>query len=247
MTTKKVERRIKIKYRIRKNVFGTAERPRMSVFRSNKQIYAQVINDLEGKTLAAASSIGLEAMPKIQQAEKVGELIAAKAQEAGMINSDVELKDRLVAINRVTKVTKGGRTFTFAAIVVVGDGNGIIGWGLGKAGEVTAAIAKGTEAAKKNLVKVPVLKGTIPHEMEARFGGAHVFLRPAAAGTGLVAGGAMRAVLESVGVKDVLAKSKGSSNPHNLVKATIEALSQMRDAYTIAGTRGISMEKVFRG
>ena len=104
------------------------------------------------------------------------------------INSDVELKDRLVAINRVTKVTKGGRTFTFAAIVVVGDGNGIIGWGLGKAGEVTAAIAKGVEAAKKNLVKVPVLKGTIPHEMEAHFGGAQVFLKPAAAGTGLVAG-----------------------------------------------------------
>ena len=163
------------------------------------------------------------------------------------VNSDVELKDRQVAINRVTKVTKGGRTFTFAAIVVVGDGNGIIGWGLGKAGEVTAAIAKGVEAAKKNLVNVPVLKGTIPHEIEARFGGAQVFLKPAAAGTGLVAGGAMRAVLESVGVKDVLAKSKGSSNPHNLVKATIVALSQIRDAYTIAGTRGISMEKVFRG
>lgn len=163
------------------------------------------------------------------------------------ISSDIELKDRLVAINRVTKVTKGGRTFTFAAIVVVGDGNGVIGWGLGKAGEVTAAISKGVEAAKKNLVKVPVLKGTVPHEMEATFGGAHVFLKPAAAGTGLVAGGAMRAVLESVGVKDVLAKSKGSSNPHNLVKATIVALSQMRDAYTIAKTRGISMEKVFRG
>lgn len=163
------------------------------------------------------------------------------------INSDIELKDRLVAINRVTKVTKGGRTFTFAAIVVVGDGNGIIGWGLGKAGEVTAAISKGVEAAKKNLVKVPILKGTIPHEMEARFGGAHVFLRPAAAGTGLVAGGAMRAVLDSVGVKDILAKSKGSSNPHNLVKATIVALSQIRDAYTVAGARGISMDKVFRG
>lgn len=163
------------------------------------------------------------------------------------INSDVDLKDRLVAINRVTKVTKGGRTFTFAAIVVVGDGNGIIGWGLGKAGEVTAAISKGVEAAKKNLIKVPVLKGTVPHEIEATFGGAQVFLKPAAAGTGLVAGGAMRAVLESVGVKDVLAKSKGSSNPHNLVKATIVALSQMRDAYTIAKTRGISLEKVFRG
>ncbi|MBQ6204654.1 MAG: 30S ribosomal protein S5 [Prevotella sp.] len=163
------------------------------------------------------------------------------------INSDVELKDRLVAINRVTKVTKGGRTFTFAAIVVVGDGNGVIGWGLGKAGEVTAAIQKGTEAAKKNLVKVPVLKGTIPHEQEARFGGAQVFLKPAAAGTGLVAGGAMRAVLESAGVKDVLAKSKGSSNPHNLVKATILALSQMRDAYQVAGTRGISMDRVFNG
>jgi len=163
------------------------------------------------------------------------------------INSDVELKDRLVAINRVTKVTKGGRTFTFAAIVVVGDGNGIIGYGLGKAGEVTAAISKGTEAAKKNLVKVPVLKGTIPHEIEARYGGAQVFLRPAAAGTGLVAGGAMRAVLDSVGVTDVLAKSKGSSNPHNLVKATIAALSQVRDAYTIAGARGIAMDKVFNG
>ena len=158
------------------------------------------------------------------------------------INSDVELKDRLVAINRVTKVTKGGRTFTFAAIVVVGDGNGVIGWGLGKAGEVTAAIAKGVESAKKNLVK-----GTIPHEIEASFGGAKVFLRPAAAGTGLVAGGAMRAVLESVGIKDVLAKSKGSSNPHNLVKATIVALSQLRDAYTVAQTRGISLDKVFNG
>ena len=163
------------------------------------------------------------------------------------MNKVKELKDRLVAINRVTKVTKGGRTFTFAAIVVVGDGNGVIGWGLGKAGEVTAAISKGTEAAKKNLVKVPILKGTVPHEIEARYGGAQVFLRPAAAGTGLVAGGAMRAVLESVGVKDVLAKSKGSSNPHNLVKATILALSQMRDAYTVAGARGISMERVFNG
>ena len=163
------------------------------------------------------------------------------------VNSDVELKDRLVAINRVTKVTKGGRTFTFAAIVVVGDGKGVIGYGLGKAGEVTAAIQKATDSAKKNLVKVPVLNGTVPHEMEVRFGGAVVLIKPAAAGTGLKADGAMRAVLESVGIKDVIAKSKGSSNPHNLVKATIAALSQMRDAYSVAGERGISMDKVFNG
>ena len=163
------------------------------------------------------------------------------------VNSDVELKDRLVAINRVTKVTKGGRTFTFAAIVVVGDGKGVIGWGLGKAGEVTAAIAKGVESAKKNLVKVPVLKGTITHEIEYSYGGAQVLLKPAAPGTGLKAGGAMRAVLESLGITDLIAKSKGSSNPHNLVKATIEALEQIRDAHTVAAQRGISVTKVFNG
>ena len=160
---------------------------------------------------------------------------------------DLELKDRLVAVNRVTKVTKGGRTFSFSAIVVVGNEDGIVGWGLGKAGEVTAAIAKGTEAAKKNLIKVPLLHGTIPHEQVARFGGAQVLLKPASQGTGVKAGGAMRAVLESVGITDVLAKSKGSSNPHNLVKATIEALGELRDAYTIAQNRGISVDKVFNG
>ena len=162
-------------------------------------------------------------------------------------NTDLELKDRVVAINRVTKVTKGGRTFSFAAIVVVGDENGIVGWGLGKANEVTTAIAKGVEAAKKNLIKVPVLKGTIPHEQAARFSGSEVFMKPASSGTGLVAGGAMRAVLESAGIRDVLAKSKGSSNPHNLVKATIAALKEMRDARTVARHRGISMNKVFNG
>ncbi len=163
------------------------------------------------------------------------------------VANDVELKDRLVAINRVTKVTKGGRTFSFSAIVVVGNEDGIIGWGLGKAGEVTAAIAKGVEAAKKNLTRVHVLKGTVPHEQEAKFGGARVLIMPASHGTGVVAGGAMRAVLESVGVTDVLAKSKGSSNPHNLVKATIKALSEMRDPRTVAQNRGISLEKVFNG
>ena len=162
-------------------------------------------------------------------------------------SSDIELKDRLVAINRVTKVTKGGRTFSFSAIVVVGDENGIVGWGLGKAGEVTTAITKAVDAAKKNLVKVPVYKGTIPHEQTAHFGGARVFIKPASHGTGVKAGGAMRAVLESVGVTDVLAKSKGSSNPHNLVKATIAAMMELRDAKDVAAVRGVSFDKVFNG
>ena len=161
--------------------------------------------------------------------------------------TELELKDRLVAVRRVTKVTKGGRHFSFAAIVVVGDENGVVGYGLGKANEVTTAISKGIEDAKKNLFKVPVYRGTIPHEQTAKFGGANVFMKPAAAGTGVKAGGAMRAVFESVGVHDVLAKSKGSSNPHNLVKATVAALAELRDAYTVAGLRGIHMNKVFNG
>lgn len=161
--------------------------------------------------------------------------------------SDLELKDRLVSIQRVTKVTKGGRTFSFSAIVVVGNENGVVGYGLGKASEVTSAIAKGVEDAKKNLVKVPVLNGTIPHAQEAHFGGSRVIIRPAAPGTGVIAGGAMRAVFESVGIRNVLAKSKGSSNPHNLVKATIGALMEVRDAQSVAQLRGISLNQVFNG
>lgn len=162
-------------------------------------------------------------------------------------SSEMELKDRLVGIQRVTKVTKGGRTFSFSAIVVVGNESGVVGYGLGKANEVTDAISKGIDDAKKNLIKVPIYKGTIPHEMEAKFGGARVFMKPAAHGTGVIAGGAMRAVLESVGVKDVLAKSKGSSNPHNVVKATIKALENLRDPRTVAFNRGIALDKVFNG
>ena len=171
----------------------------------------------------------------------------AKRNNRVKSTNDLELKDRLVAINRVTKVTKGGRTFTFAAIVVVGDEHGVVGWGLGKANEVQAAIAKGIEAAKKNLIKVPVHKGTIPHEQAAKFGGSRVVLIPASEGTGVKAGGAMRAVLESVGITDVLAKSKGSSNPHNLVKATIAALGEMRSPAQVAQHRGITVDKVFNG
>ena len=150
--------------------------------------------------------------------------------------TEIELKEKVVSINRVAKVTKGGRTFSFSALVVVGDSNGVIGYGLGKANEVTDAINKGIDDAKKNLVKVPILKGTVPHEQLGKYGGGRV-----------IAGGAMRAVLESAGVTDVLAKSKGSSNPHNVVKATIDALLNMRDAYTIAQQRGISLKKVFNG
>jgi len=161
--------------------------------------------------------------------------------------ADIEYKDRLVSIQRVTKVTKGGRTFSFSAIVVVGNENGVVGYGLGKAKEVTSAIQKGIDDAKKNLIKVPVLKGTLPHEQYGKYSGAYIFIKPAAPGTGVIAGGAMRAVLESVGVKDVLAKSKGSSNPHSVVKATFDALTKLRDARAIAEVRGVSLNKVFNG
>jgi len=162
-------------------------------------------------------------------------------------SSEIEFKDRLVSIQRVTKVTKGGRTFSFSAIVVVGNEQGVVGFGLGKAKEVTSAIAKGIDDAKKNLIKVPILNGTLPHEQDGKYSGAKVFLKPAAPGTGVIAGGAMRAVLESVGVKDVLAKSKGSSNPHSVVKATINALIHMRDPHTIAQLRGVELSSVFNG
>jgi small subunit ribosomal protein S5 len=171
----------------------------------------------------------------------------AKAAKHNIRAIDLELKDRLVAINRVTKVTKGGRNFGFSAIVVVGDENGVVGHGLGKAKEVVEAISKGMDDAKKNLVRVPVYKGTIPHAQLGKFGGARVFIKPASHGTGVIAGGAMRAVLESVGITDVLAKSQGSSNPHNVVKATFDALNNLRDARQVAQTRGVSMDVVFNG
>ena len=161
--------------------------------------------------------------------------------------TDVESKDRLVAINRVTKVTKGGRHFSFSAIVVVGDEKSIVGHGLGKANEVTEAISKAVEDAKKNLKRVAIVNDTLPHAIKSKFSGAQVFLKPASAGTGVIAGGAMRAVLESAGIKNVLAKSQGSSNPHNVVKATVNALLSLRDANSVAQQRGVSIDKVFNG
>ena len=160
---------------------------------------------------------------------------------------ELELHEKVVAINRVVKTTKGGRAFSFSALVVVGNSAGVVGHGLGKAKEVQEAITKGIDDAKKNLIKVPVMKGTIPHDQWAKEGAAKVLIKPAAHGTGVIAGGAMRAVLEMAGVHDVLAKSQGSSNAHNVVKATIDALSNLRSPAEIARQRGISMEKLFNG
>ncbi len=160
---------------------------------------------------------------------------------------DSEIKEKLVSLNRVAKVTKGGRTFSFAAVVVVGDGNGRVGQGLGKARDVTEAITKGISDAKKNMVTVPIINGTIPHTQKGKFGAGKVLIRPASDGTGVIAGGPMRAVLEIAGVHNVLSKSMGSSNPNNVVKATIDALSKLRSPYDVARHRGISTEKVFNG
>ena len=158
-----------------------------------------------------------------------------------------DLKEKMVALNRVSKVTKGGRTFAFAAIVVVGDGKGKVGHGTGKSKDISEAISKATDVARKSMIKVPLNKGTIPHEQLGKYGAGKVLLKPASEGTGVIAGGAMRAVLDMCGVKNVLAKSQGSSNPHNVIKATIDALGKLRSPQQIAKQRGISMEKLFEG
>lgn len=160
---------------------------------------------------------------------------------------DLELKEKVVAINRVVKTTKGGRAFSFSALVVVGNEAGVVGHGLGKAKEVQEAITKGIEDAKKNLIKVPIFHGTIPHDQLTKAGAAKVLIKPAAPGTGVIAGGSMRAVLESAGITDVLTKNLGSANPHNVVKATIEALSSLREPIAVAKTRSRSLKKVFNG
>jgi small subunit ribosomal protein S5 len=160
---------------------------------------------------------------------------------------DLELKEKVVSINRVVKTTKGGRAFSFSALVVVGNGAGVVGYGLGKAKEVQEAITKGIEDAKKNLIKVPVMHGTIPHDQLTKEGAAKVLIKPAAHGTGVIAGGSMRAVLEAAGITDILTKNLGSANPQNVVKATVKALATLREPIAVAKTRNISLKKVFNG
>lgn len=161
--------------------------------------------------------------------------------------TETELTDKLVNLSRVAKVTKGGRTFSFSALVVVGDGEGTVGYGLGKARDVSESISKAVDDAKKNLVKVPMHNGTIPHDQIGKYGAGKVLIKPAADGTGVIAGGVMRAVLESAGYRNILAKSQGSSNPHNVVKATVDALKKLRSPMDIARERGISMKKLYEG
>jgi small subunit ribosomal protein S5 len=173
----------------------------------------------------------------------MSKIIVNKVKPGG----DVELKEKVVAVNRVVKTTKGGRTFSFSALVVVGNENGVVGQGLGKAKEVQEAITKGIEDAKKNLVKIPVMHGTIPHDQFAKEGAAKILIKPAAQGTGVIAGGSMRAVLESAGITDVLAKSLGSANPHNVVKATIKALTLLREPIQVSKERNLKLSRVFQG
>jgi small subunit ribosomal protein S5 len=158
--------------------------------------------------------------------------------------SKLNLEEKVVQINRVAKVVQGGRRFSFSAVVVVGDGNGTVGAGIGKAGEVPEAIRKGVEDAKKHLIKVPLVGSTIPHEVHRHFGASKVMLKPASAGTGVIAGGSVRSVVEAAGIRDLLSKASGSTNPINVVRATIECLSALRSADEIAGLRGRTAEEL---
>src|SRR3954454_18816992 len=271
--------------RIRLRLEGTESRPRLAVFRSNVHIYAQVIDDASGRTLAAASSVEKELRgsksTKTEEAAVIGRLVAERAKTAGVERvvfdragfryhgriksladaareagleflaggadvaridpNKLALEERVVQINRVAKVVKGGRRFSFSAIVVVGDGQGYVGAGLGKAGEVPEAIRKGVEDAKKNLIRIPMVGTTIPHEVRQVFSASRVMLKPASQGTGVIAGGAVRAVVVAAGIRDILAKTHGSTNPVNVTRCTIEALRSLHSAEELSARRGVRL------
>ena len=274
------EARLRRHRRVRGKVSGSAERPRLMVFRSNRGMFAQIVDDSTGKTLASANWVGVKHKgDKTSQAHEVGKALAAAAKKAGVeavvfdragylyhgrvkalaegareggsevlmavdIAESRELKERVVEINRVAKVVKGGRRFSFTALVVIGDEVDRVGVGYGKAREVPLAISKAVDDAKKNLFTVPKHGQTITHEVLGRFGAARVLLRPASPGTGVIAGGGVRAVLELGGIRDVLAKSLGTTNPINMLKAAEAALRDLRRPEEVALARGKSIRDV---
>ena len=287
-TMTKNEARQRRKIRIRKKISGTAERPRLVIFRSNLHMYAQVVDDLTGATLAATSTLvlskggekvscnkaGAEAvgkeiarLAKEKSIEKVvfdrngylyhGKIkaVADGAREGGLEFSPGEdstvidqkelgIIEKIVSLNRVAIVVNGGRRFSFSALMGVGDGNGNVGFGLGKAQEVPEALRKATEHARKNMVKVPLIEGTLPYEIHGEFGAGRVMLKPASRGTGIIAGGPVRAVMEAAGIRDIRAKCLRSNNPQNVVKATMQGLESLRGPEQVAAIRGKSVEEI---